>query len=1053
MGDNSVPFSPDKSAPGKSPMLPLTSRYKDSSPYRQPIVWKQLQLEEEKRAQRDKVRNAQKTKILMMEYHHFQYDNDGRLSIHRRRRKIMKRKKYIRPLSSYLDRRLHVKSHVHVDTSNDPVLLNGLSYIDYCRWPDTEMRDHRAPLLRPESPKPSPLKRTSMDMNQYLLESKQRESDRRIFRRRQRQKEEGLLYDIDDSCGSSESESEEDDERVDITRNEFEGLGDEEIRNIFKIRNLLTRAVEVCDKNNIGSASSPLFAPPNRKQVASSIVPATTAIPVSSSSPPRTDSSTLPQPTINISQWMQETKKQRQASLPAPLVPSTSSSQRAAEQLSVVRPATAHPVSVSGNNSSSFHQYFHDGHSNAHTIYLLPKHTIVAEVLPSFGPLVEKKISLPREPNEPLAHLNIPEKRLSPREIRQWKDSMTVQEAAAQFSPEFEEQVEKMTLGNGLAQRNLISAFDEALNGSERGSEAQSVKTEEARNSAENLATQARAVQNVGQQFVQNVLAHTSFPASKVKIPSSTPSPPSTTVPSLRPAHHSKHQYQQRPVSQSLSNAASKDHNVNTENDRECNDENISSKGKGASIASLSLGGAGFLSALKSKKLGLNKVSRDHGTAATASVVISEEEYSERLGLWQQFVTKMEHWQVISIEDLQPIADTPQLTSHLTGAGKPVPGSASKLLGRGKFSAVYALSSLSSSVGTANRQGLTVHINVPTIFNCSRFIPTNFSSTGASSTTAAWKLAQYNSTDSKKPLPPPRSVLLEYQREIETLIRMHRILQSQSLVSTNPVFQSSSQQSTLESVSSYRHAPIVSLLGYTTHPFGLVLEYVHGPGDLFQFVEQLLRASDDSVSQTICRENWLLTLVDLTHGLCLMHEHAHFIHRDVKPHNIMIRETTASIANLSETVARKATLQRYRAVVADLGTAISLSYSPLQQLQSRTSEGSARFPMLQDVVGTQGYIAPEVLACEELGGISSVNVGEMGYSYPADVFSAGQVIRFVMEAVSKLYLFEDSSAQWIIKVREILLPRMLHSLPASRPTMRQVYHELRQLWENVLATY
>jgi serine/threonine protein kinase len=109
--------------------------------------------------------------------------------------------------------------------------------------------------------------------------------------------------------------------------------------------------------------------------------------------------------------------------------------------------------------------------------------------------------------------------------------------------------------------------------------------------------------------------------------------------------------------------------------------------------------------------------------------------------------------------------------------------------------------------------------------------------------------------------------------------------------------------------------------------------------------------------------------------------------------------------------------------------------------------------MLQDVVGTQGYIAPEVLACEELGGISSVNVGEMGYSYPADVFSAGQVIRFVMEAVSKLYLFEDSSAQWIIKVREILLPRMLHSLPASRPTMRQVYHELRQLWENVLATY
>lgn len=74
MGDNfdrSGPPSPDKKSPNK-PLPPLSSRYSsDGSPYRQPIVWKQLQLEEERRAQREKIRDAQRTKILMMKYNHF----------------------------------------------------------------------------------------------------------------------------------------------------------------------------------------------------------------------------------------------------------------------------------------------------------------------------------------------------------------------------------------------------------------------------------------------------------------------------------------------------------------------------------------------------------------------------------------------------------------------------------------------------------------------------------------------------------------------------------------------------------------------------------------------------------------------------------------------------------------------------------------------------------------------------------------------------------------------------------------------------------------------
>lgn len=246
-----------------SPVSPTKLfNYSDSgSPYRVPITWKQLQLEKQRREQHEQLRKDSRTKIITMEFDRFQYDNSGRLEIHHRRRTIVKKRRYVRPLPEYLDKRLHIRSYVTKDHGDDPVLIDGLSYIDYARWPDTEMRHLGAALMRPESPRPSPLHRKSKAVAPYSPKGRKFGQVREAF-------------DVEGEGGTNEYEDY--DEYLDdgnqaggrncskaVTtpvRGVAHELSEEEIRSISKIQELLEQAVELYD-NNPDSHANVSFVP------------------------------------------------------------------------------------------------------------------------------------------------------------------------------------------------------------------------------------------------------------------------------------------------------------------------------------------------------------------------------------------------------------------------------------------------------------------------------------------------------------------------------------------------------------------------------------------------------------------------------------------------------------------------------------------------------------------------------------------------------------------------------------------------------------------------
>jgi serine/threonine protein kinase len=89
----------------------------------------------------------------------------------------------------------------------------------------------------------------------------------------------------------------------------------------------------------------------------------------------------------------------------------------------------------------------------------------------------------------------------------------------------------------------------------------------------------------------------------------------------------------------------------------------------------------------------------------------------------------------------------------------------------------------------------------------------------------------------------------------------------------------------------------------------------------------------------------------------MAHVHKHlFLHRDIKPHNILLCNVSASMSKLANPNSCNV-----RAKLSDFGTAVKLT--------------DAR-QVLTEPCGTSGYTAPEILYPGQ-------------YSLPADIFSLG----------------------------------------------------------------
>lgn len=188
------------------------------------------------------------------------------------------------------------------------------------------------------------------------------------------------------------------------------------------------------------------------------------------------------------------------------------------------------------------------------------------------------------------------------------------------------------------------------------------------------------------------------------------------------------------------------------------------------------------------------------------------------------------------------------------------------------------------------------------------------------------------------------------------------------------------------------HPNVIRMEGVVLRPLTIILELVNGPSLAQALVDHSAGGWQEILTPTLRQQ----LLFDVASGLRHIHAKG-FVHRDIKSHNIMIQQCSATT---------------YLAKIVDLGTAVQI-HRPLRRMLSddmsmnpittnapanRGQGFSRRGSRLLtppsadsiklitiggegqklDIVGTSGYTAPEVLAGKP-------------YGFPADVFSFGIV--------------------------------------------------------------
>lgn len=179
------------------------------------------------------------------------------------------------------------------------------------------------------------------------------------------------------------------------------------------------------------------------------------------------------------------------------------------------------------------------------------------------------------------------------------------------------------------------------------------------------------------------------------------------------------------------------------------------------------------------------------------------------------------------------------------------------------------------------------------------------------------------------------------------------------------------------------HPNIVQFLGYINDPFIIVLEYIPNQ-DLMSNIHTLTKKQKINITKDILR------------GLIYIHNRKpnNLIHRDIKPTNILL--TNSKVAKISDFgLSKFYTLKMVP------------SNNDLANMCNRDN-----YLELTNYVGTERYMAPEILQCKE-------------YDYTSDIYSCGILLYELFE--NKRYIpTEKMKWYWCPKkLRDIIKNNML----------------------------
>jgi hypothetical protein len=269
------------------------------------------------------------------------------------------------------------------------------------------------------------------------------------------------------------------------------------------------------------------------------------------------------------------------------------------------------------------------------------------------------------------------------------------------------------------------------------------------------------------------------------------------------------------------------------------------------------------------------------------------------------------------------------------------------LLGRGKFASVYCVQNKQKISFPDCNQNSDIHTRDLLALKIAQFKDNDLATTHTAThsavntpaSTSNLRFSYEHSTNTNfSPRYPSKAIIEEFRREI---ISLHHL---------------------------QKHPNVNNLIGYSLQPFGIVMDYVSG-----QNLYVLLHNEHWQQSQTVSSRLQILT--DIVSGLVHIHSQC-YIHRDIKPHNIVIEQNKEGKITSAK--------------IVDFGTAFKLSFPPLKYSKSMKgceeptgTSGYSGNPyfcfFLLHLINTPFFVAPEIFSHSENPLIN--------YAYPADVFS------------------------------------------------------------------
>jgi serine/threonine protein kinase len=234
------------------------------------------------------------------------------------------------------------------------------------------------------------------------------------------------------------------------------------------------------------------------------------------------------------------------------------------------------------------------------------------------------------------------------------------------------------------------------------------------------------------------------------------------------------------------------------------------------------------------------------------------------------------------------------------------------------------------------------------------------------------------------------------------------------------------------------HESIVNLKFVVKQPFSLALQFVEGC--------DLASSLEDKLWQTyVPLVSRIRILRDIARGLVHMHEKG-FVHRDIKPHNIVIHQAVSSRAENLELV--HDSFPPFFAKITDFGTAVKIC-----QL---TEDDKQDFRWLDNIgdeaVGTSGYTAPEVLMHGNV------------YEFSSDIFSYGVLSWETTASTNRVNPLKGKEAPTAVthimngirpafnQEQPVFLIKIIDSLWASSPIKRSDLRTVLRIYDELLSS-